>query len=64
MERKSDEGIVFRSVRAEEKEARRYNSLQQKAMETLFAKIQAEFEREEKGRNNIFRVVSIDLNGT
>ncbi|XP_026232078.1 breast cancer type 2 susceptibility protein isoform X2 [Anabas testudineus] len=48
MERKSDGGIVFRSVRAEEKEARRYNSLQQKAMETLFAKIQAEFEREEK----------------
>uniref|UniRef100_A0A3Q1IDS8 Tower domain-containing protein n=1 Tax=Anabas testudineus TaxID=64144 RepID=A0A3Q1IDS8_ANATE len=56
---KSDGGIVFRSVRAEEKEARRYNSLQQKAMETLFAKIQAEFEREEKGRNNIFRVLTL-----
>lgn len=53
MERKSDGGVVFRSARAEEKEARRYNSHKQKAMEILFAKIQAEFEREEKGRNHI-----------
>ncbi|KAM7412802.1 hypothetical protein PAMA_020266 [Pampus argenteus] len=49
MERKPDGGVVFRSVRAEEKEARRYNSHKQKAMETVFAKIQAEFEKEEKG---------------
>ncbi|XP_041797388.1 breast cancer type 2 susceptibility protein [Chelmon rostratus] len=49
MERKPDGGVVFRSVRAEEKEARRYNSHKQKAMEILFAKIQAEFEKEEKG---------------
>ncbi|KAM9359601.1 breast cancer type 2 susceptibility protein [Symphorus nematophorus] len=49
MERKPDGGVVFRSVRAEEKEARRYNSQKQKAMEILFAKIQAEFEKEEKG---------------
>lgn len=53
MERKSDGGVVFRSVRAEEREARRYNSHKEKAMETLFAKIQAEFEREEKGGNDI-----------
>ncbi|XP_028275921.1 breast cancer type 2 susceptibility protein [Parambassis ranga] len=46
MERKPDGGVVFRSVRAEEKEARRYNNHKQKAMETLFAKIQAEFEKE------------------
>ncbi|XP_072248251.1 breast cancer type 2 susceptibility protein [Leuresthes tenuis] len=49
MERKPDGGIVFRSARAEEKEARRYNSHKQKAMEMLFAKIQAEFEKEDKG---------------
>uniref|UniRef100_A0A7N8XE67 Tower domain-containing protein n=1 Tax=Mastacembelus armatus TaxID=205130 RepID=A0A7N8XE67_9TELE len=49
MERKPDGGIVFRSIRAEEKEARRYNSHKQKAIEILFAKIQAEFEEEEKG---------------
>ncbi|XP_037632124.1 breast cancer type 2 susceptibility protein isoform X2 [Sebastes umbrosus] len=51
MERKPDGGVVFRSVRAEEKEARRYNSHKQKAMEILFAKIQAEFEKEDKGNN-------------
>uniref|UniRef100_UPI0037E81BE9 breast cancer type 2 susceptibility protein-like n=1 Tax=Semicossyphus pulcher TaxID=241346 RepID=UPI0037E81BE9 len=50
MERKPDGGVVFRSVRAEEKEARRYNSQKQKSMEILFAKIQAQFEKEEKGR--------------
>lgn len=44
---------MFRSVRAEEKEARRYNNHKQKAMETLFAKIQAEFEKE-KGRKCFF----------
>ncbi|XP_047451160.1 breast cancer type 2 susceptibility protein [Mugil cephalus] len=46
MERKPDGGVVFRSVRAEEKEARRYDSHKQKAMEILFAKIQAQFEAE------------------
>ncbi|XP_075956176.1 breast cancer type 2 susceptibility protein isoform X2 [Anarhichas minor] len=51
MERKPDGGVVFRSVRAEEKEARRYNGLKQKAMEILFAKIQEEFEKEDKGNN-------------
>ncbi|XP_061576559.1 breast cancer type 2 susceptibility protein [Cololabis saira] len=50
MERKPDGGVVFRSVRAEEKEARRYNSIRQKAMEMLFMKIQVDFEKEEKGR--------------
>lgn len=50
MERKPDGGVVFRSVRAEEKEARRYNSQKQKAMEILFAKIQTDFEKEDKGR--------------
>ncbi|XP_037534210.1 breast cancer type 2 susceptibility protein [Nematolebias whitei] len=49
MERKADRGVVFRSSRAEEKELRRYNNHKQTAMEALFAKIQAEFEKEEKG---------------
>ncbi|MED6231722.1 hypothetical protein ATANTOWER_006074 [Ataeniobius toweri] len=49
MERKSDGGVVFRSARAEEKEARRFNSHKQKAIEMLFAKVQAEFEKEEEG---------------
>lgn len=50
MERKPDGSIIFRSVRAEEKEARRYNVNKQKAMEAIYAKIQAEFEKEENGR--------------
>ncbi|MEQ2255162.1 hypothetical protein ILYODFUR_010954 [Ilyodon furcidens] len=49
MERKSDGGVVFRSARAEEKEARLFNSHKQKAIEMLFAKVQAEFEKEEEG---------------
>ncbi|XP_054884160.1 breast cancer type 2 susceptibility protein [Poeciliopsis prolifica] len=48
MERKSNGGVVFRSVWAEEKEARRFNSHKQKAVELLFAKVQAEFEKEEE----------------
>lgn len=41
---------MFRSGRAEEKEARRYNIHREKAMEILFDKIQAEFEKEERGK--------------
>ncbi|XP_041849771.1 breast cancer type 2 susceptibility protein isoform X2 [Melanotaenia boesemani] len=46
MERKPDGSVVFRSTRAEEKEARQYDNHKHKAMEVLFAKIQAEFEKE------------------
>lgn len=53
MERKPDGGVVFRSVRAEEREDRRHNINKQKAMEVLYAKIQSEFEKEERGRSNI-----------
>ncbi|KAM9733870.1 breast cancer type 2 susceptibility protein isoform 2-T2 [Menidia menidia] len=49
MERKPEGSVVFRSVRAEEKEERRHNSHKLKAMEMLFSKIQAEFEKDEKG---------------
>nr|XP_054598633.1 breast cancer type 2 susceptibility protein [Nothobranchius furzeri] len=48
MERKAG-GVVFRSTRAEEKEARRYDSQKHKTMEMLFTKIQADFEKEEQG---------------
>ncbi|KAM8902703.1 breast cancer type 2 susceptibility protein isoform 2-T3 [Spinachia spinachia] len=51
MERKPEGGAVFRSVRAEEKEARRFDGLKQKAMEILFAKIQDEFEKEDQGND-------------
>lgn len=41
---------MFRSGRAEDKEARRYNIHKEKAMEILFHKIQTEFEKEERGK--------------
>ncbi|KAM4627618.1 breast cancer type 2 susceptibility protein [Polymixia lowei] len=50
MEKKPDGGFVFRSARAEENESRRYNDSRHKAMEILFTKIQANFEKEEKSR--------------
>lgn len=63
MERKPDGGVVFRSVRAEEREERRYNINKQKAMEVLYAKIQSEFEKEERGRSNICIVSCAQWNG-
>ncbi|XP_061136842.1 breast cancer type 2 susceptibility protein isoform X2 [Syngnathus typhle] len=48
MERKSDGGVAFRSARAEEKEQAHYNSRKQKAMEALYAKMEAELEQEDK----------------
>ncbi|XP_014068905.2 breast cancer type 2 susceptibility protein isoform X4 [Salmo salar] len=47
MEKKSDGGFVFRAGRAEEREARRHGDSKHRAMEILFAKIQAQFEKEE-----------------
>ncbi|XP_057695654.1 breast cancer type 2 susceptibility protein isoform X2 [Corythoichthys intestinalis] len=47
MEKTSDGGVLFRSARAEEREAVRYNGQKQKAMEALYAKIQAEVEQED-----------------
>ena len=63
MERKTDGGAVFRSVRSEEKEARQHDSNKQKAMEILFAKIQAEFEKEDKGRNHVSSMLWTGSNG-
>ncbi|KAJ0009470.1 hypothetical protein NQD34_001172, partial [Periophthalmus magnuspinnatus] len=50
MERTPDGGVVFRSSRAEEKEARRYNSHKQKHLEVLYTKMKAQFEKEDRER--------------
>ncbi|KAK6295574.1 hypothetical protein J4Q44_G00332870 [Coregonus suidteri] len=47
MAKKPDGGFVFRSGRAEEREAQRHGDTKHRAMEILFAKIQAQFEKEE-----------------
>ncbi|XP_059932425.1 breast cancer type 2 susceptibility protein isoform X2 [Gadus macrocephalus] len=49
MEKKQDGVFVFRSGRAEEREARRYDDHNNKTMEALYAKIQADIQREDKG---------------
>ena len=40
---------MFRTGRAEEKEACRHSNGKHKAMEVLFAKVQAQFEKEDNG---------------
>ncbi|KAK7877718.1 hypothetical protein WMY93_031578 [Mugilogobius chulae] len=50
MERKPNGGVVFRLSRAEEKEARHYNSHKQKHLEAMYAKIRAQFDKEDKER--------------
>lgn len=57
MERKPDGGVMFRCARTEEREERRYNAAKQKAMETLFTKIQSDFEKKDKGRREHLRQV-------
>ncbi|CAL8349263.1 unnamed protein product [Arctogadus glacialis] len=49
MEKKQDGVFVFRSGRAEEREARRFDDHNNKTMEALYAKIQADVQREDKG---------------
>ncbi|NXH15784.1 BRCA2 protein, partial [Bucco capensis] len=48
MEKTSAGSYVFRNSRAEEREAAKHAEDQQKKLETLFAKIQAEYERHEE----------------
>uniref|UniRef100_A0AAV2LBL0 Tower domain-containing protein n=1 Tax=Knipowitschia caucasica TaxID=637954 RepID=A0AAV2LBL0_KNICA len=48
MERKVEGGLVFRSGRAEEKEARRHLQQKEKHLERLYAKIRAQFDQEER----------------
>ncbi|KAM8852937.1 breast cancer type 2 susceptibility protein [Synchiropus picturatus] len=52
MERTNGGSVVFRCARAEEREARRFNTHKEKAMEVLFAKIQADFENEERANKD------------
>lgn len=47
MEKTSAGSYVFRNSRAEEREAAKHAEDQQKKLEALFAKIQAEFEKHE-----------------
>ncbi|KAJ7995137.1 hypothetical protein DPEC_G00241440 [Dallia pectoralis] len=49
MEKKLDGGFVFRSDRAEEKQRQRHEQAESRAREILFAKIQAQMEKEENG---------------
>ncbi|KAJ3590252.1 hypothetical protein NHX12_008206 [Muraenolepis orangiensis] len=49
MEKTQDGGFVFRSGRAEEREARRFDHNNNKTMEALYDKIQANMETEDKG---------------
>ncbi|CAL8351587.1 unnamed protein product [Lota lota] len=51
MEKKQDGGFVFRSGRAEEREVRRFDDKNNKTMEALYAKIQADIQREDKGKD-------------
>ncbi|XP_048836639.1 breast cancer type 2 susceptibility protein isoform X3 [Brienomyrus brachyistius] len=51
MEKKADGAYVFRSGRAEEREVQRHSASKQKTMESLFAKIQAQFEKDQAVRN-------------
>ncbi|XP_053728706.1 breast cancer type 2 susceptibility protein [Synchiropus splendidus] len=52
MERTNGGSVVFRCARAEEREARRFSTHKEKAMEVLFAKIQADFENEERANKD------------
>nr|XP_014349572.1 PREDICTED: breast cancer type 2 susceptibility protein isoform X1 [Latimeria chalumnae]XP_014349573.1 PREDICTED: breast cancer type 2 susceptibility protein isoform X1 [Latimeria chalumnae] len=51
MEKKSDGIFVFRNDRAEEREAQRQVENQQRKMESLFAKIQTEFEQKYEAKS-------------
>lgn len=48
MEKTAGGTFIFRSERAEEREARSHEEQKQKAVETLFSHIQAQLEKEEE----------------
>ena len=58
MEKTAGGVFIFRSERAEEREARSHEQRKQKAMEALFSRIQAHLEEEEQGRFYIPKYVS------
>ncbi|KAJ8368506.1 hypothetical protein SKAU_G00085340 [Synaphobranchus kaupii] len=53
MEKKPGGAFVFRNKRPEEREARRHSDSRHKAMEVLFAKIQAQFEKEQETKPTV-----------
>lgn len=63
MEKTSSGLYVFRNEREEEKEAAKYAEVQQKKLEALFAKIQAEFE-EHEGKISYFVVSEKSVRGS
>lgn len=56
MEKLSTGSYVFRNERAEEREATKHKENQQKTMQALLAKIQAEFERKE-GKTSVLTLL-------
>lgn len=57
MERTPSGLCIFRNEREEEKEATKYAEIQQKKLEVLFNKIQAEFEKNDGKMNFILQVL-------
>lgn len=56
MEKTSSGLYIFRNEREEEKEATKYAEAQQKNLEALFTKIQAEFEEHEGKMNYVYKI--------
>lgn len=56
MEKTSSGLYIFRNEREEEKEATKYAEAQQKKLEALFTKIQAEFEEHEGKMSCIYKI--------
>lgn len=56
MEKTSSGLYIFRNEREEEKEATKYAEAQQKNLEALFTKIQAEFEQHEGKMNCVYKI--------
>lgn len=61
MEKTSSGLYIFRNEREEEKEATKYAEAQQKKLEALFTKIQAEFEEPEGKMSCIYKIFFSDF---
>lgn len=63
MEKTSSGLYIFRNEREEEKEAAKYAEAQQKRLEDLYTKIQAEFEEHEGEMSCILQVIFVRIFG-
>lgn len=63
MEKTSSGLYIFRNEREEEKEAAKYAEAQQKRLEDLYTKIQAEFEEHEGKMSCILQVIFVRIFG-